>query len=275
MWECIVFCAILLSTSANGARILGIFMTPSYSHQIVFQPIWKELSLRGHQVTVYTPSPLNDPTLTNLTEYDLGFSYKYMKNLGKAAYDYKKIFNIFEETTEAQLNHPYMQDLLKNANNETYDLILVEYLWQTYYAFKEIYNVPMVGITSLPLTIIGSDALGIDKHPVVDPDLLLQFSHAESLKQRVLSWGYNWIYRLLFKIKFAPIFNRQIQKYFNGVYKTVNELTKEVNLVIGNYNFALQNVKPITPNYITISAIHVQPQKPLPEVSLSYIFFLF
>jgi hypothetical protein len=40
------------------ARILGIFPSPSFSHQIVFQTIMKALAARGHQVTVISTDPL-------------------------------------------------------------------------------------------------------------------------------------------------------------------------------------------------------------------------
>jgi glucuronosyltransferase len=43
---------------ADSARILGIFPTPSFSHQIVFQTIMKALVARGHQVTVISTDPL-------------------------------------------------------------------------------------------------------------------------------------------------------------------------------------------------------------------------
>lgn len=56
---------------------------PSISHQVIFQPIWKELSLRGHKVTVITPNPLKDPTLTNLTEIDISYMYEHMSELIK------------------------------------------------------------------------------------------------------------------------------------------------------------------------------------------------
>jgi glucuronosyltransferase len=46
-----VFCA-------RGARILGIFPTPSISHQLPFQTIMKALALRGHEITVISPDPL-------------------------------------------------------------------------------------------------------------------------------------------------------------------------------------------------------------------------
>lgn len=63
----------------QSARILGLFPTPSVSHQSVFQPIWRELSLRGHKVTVITPNPLKDPSLTNLTEIDMSEAYEIQK----------------------------------------------------------------------------------------------------------------------------------------------------------------------------------------------------
>ncbi|KAF5275158.1 hypothetical protein FQA39_LY18665 [Lamprigera yunnana] len=57
------------------ANILAIMPTPSYSHQVPFQPIWKELSLRGHQVTTITTDPVKDPSLVNLKEIDLSSAY--------------------------------------------------------------------------------------------------------------------------------------------------------------------------------------------------------
>lgn len=45
----------------ESARILCAFQMAAVSHHQVFQPIWKELSLRGHQVVVVTPYPLKEP----------------------------------------------------------------------------------------------------------------------------------------------------------------------------------------------------------------------
>jgi hypothetical protein len=43
---------------SDGARILGIFPGPSFSHQLVFQTIMKTLAARGHHVTVISTDPL-------------------------------------------------------------------------------------------------------------------------------------------------------------------------------------------------------------------------
>lgn len=241
-------------------------MTPSYSHQITFQPIWKELSLRGHEVTVYTPSPLNDPSLTNLTEYDLSFTYKIMETLGKAGFDVSKIFDLFSQVSEAQLKHPSMQDLIRNPKNDTFDILLVEYLWLPYYAFKDIYHVPLVGITSLPLTLMASESLGMWKHPIMDPEFLLGFSHAETFQQRVTSWAFNIAYRVIGMLKMVPTFDAQLKKFFTKVSKSTKDLSKEIDLVLGNYNSVLQNIKPMVPKFVPISGIHLHEQQPLPLV---------
>jgi hypothetical protein len=44
--------------STEATRILGIFPTPSISHQVTFQAIVKALAAGGHQITVISPNHL-------------------------------------------------------------------------------------------------------------------------------------------------------------------------------------------------------------------------
>ncbi|KAF7264246.1 hypothetical protein GWI33_000422 [Rhynchophorus ferrugineus] len=267
-------CFGLLLPLTYGAKILGVFMTPSHSHQVIFQSIWKELSLRGHQVTVYTPFPLRDESLTNLTEYDLSFTYDLLKEISDFGKDISADGNIYhmlkmlKVITDAQLEHQSMQDLIKNPNNETYDLFLVEYIWQSYFAFKDIYKVPMVGVLSLPPTVNMADSLGLDKHPIVDPELMLHFSQAKTFKERLQSWMTKWIFRIFHRTKFQPLYNEQLVKYFN-VDTPSYELAKDASLLIGSFNFGIYNAKPRFANYIPVNSLHIHPPKPLPDVMQS------
>lgn len=52
---------LLKNNFAESARILCVFQMAAVSHHQVFQPIWRELSLRGHEVVVITPYPLKEP----------------------------------------------------------------------------------------------------------------------------------------------------------------------------------------------------------------------
>lgn len=51
----------------NGSNILVFAPMPFKSHFIGFQPLFKELAIRGHNVTVLSAFPLKKP-LTNYTD---------------------------------------------------------------------------------------------------------------------------------------------------------------------------------------------------------------
>ncbi|PSN29408.1 hypothetical protein C0J52_28242 [Blattella germanica] len=66
-----IFLVLYLVSSSNGARILGIFPTPSSSHQVPFQTIMRALAARGHQVTIITPDPLKVGSTVLVTDTQL------------------------------------------------------------------------------------------------------------------------------------------------------------------------------------------------------------
>ncbi|KAK5639953.1 hypothetical protein RI129_010764 [Pyrocoelia pectoralis] len=140
-----------LGELCQGARILGVIPTPSYSHQVVFQPLWKELSLRGHQVTLLTTNPMNDPSLINLTEIDLSFSYKFLEdNLAELINSSQNVLKwmdltiiSFNNVVDAQLQHPEVQKLIRDPN-EHFDLLIVEYLTAPPIYFSKRFNCPYI-----------------------------------------------------------------------------------------------------------------------------------
>jgi len=104
----------------DGARILGIVPTPSYSHQVLYWPLWKELSLKGHQLTVLTTDPMNDPSLKNLTEIDLHFTYNLWSNVSALAAKKEYVnplkfidmfFTVIGDIIDKELAHPEVKKI--------------------------------------------------------------------------------------------------------------------------------------------------------------------
>jgi len=59
MHHSLVYLLVLYAVcSTKAAGILGIFPTPSISHQLTFQAIMKALAAREHQITLFSPNPL-------------------------------------------------------------------------------------------------------------------------------------------------------------------------------------------------------------------------
>ncbi|KAJ8959707.1 hypothetical protein NQ318_021899 [Aromia moschata] len=68
-------------TVRSCANILVFSSAPAYSQQMAFLELWIDLSLRGHNVTLVTPNPVNNPKLTNLTEIDVKYSCGVLDNV--------------------------------------------------------------------------------------------------------------------------------------------------------------------------------------------------
>lgn len=139
-----------------AAKILGFFGCPSISHQVIFQPIWKELSLRGHNVTIISPNIIGDPTLVNLTELDMGFTYDLLSrpenNFGMimrkdnyAIYNVHYVLNTMEQVITMILESPPVQKLLKD-DSQQFDLIIFETVHPLSNIFSAKYRVPTVGL---------------------------------------------------------------------------------------------------------------------------------
>lgn len=129
--------------ASQSANILGLFPTPSVSHQSVFQPIWKELSLRGHKVKVITPNPLKDPSLTNLTEIDMSVAYEIQKRtdekLKKTITSWVDVLDIaFVQNLpqyEYMLAHEETKKII-DSPEDSFDLIFIEFSQPLCFAFR-------------------------------------------------------------------------------------------------------------------------------------------
>lgn len=266
---------VLLNVSLiNGAKILGVIPIPSYSHQIVYRPLWKELSLRGHQVTVLTTDPVNDPSLTNLTEIDLHFTYEtWNKNLLDIISNQENFFKMIEITTltlneviDQQLSHPEVRKLIKDEN-EHFDLLIVEYLMPTMVAFAERFKCPMIGVTSLDAPAVYFELLGSPAHPVLNPDFNLPFVGKLSFKERLTSV----LYIVLGKLgngQFLDDIDRSVKKHFGNHYPFVADIQKNISMLFVNTDPIFHAVRPLVPTVIQIGGgTHRETSKSLPKVT--------
>ncbi|XP_031355683.1 uncharacterized protein LOC116180003 [Photinus pyralis] len=181
-----VQCALLLAflDLFECARILGLIPIPSYSHQVVFQPLWKELSLRGHQVTVLTTNPMNDTSLTNLTEIDLSFSYKFLEEkpaeiIGSGQLKAWSLgVQAFNSVADAQLRHHEVQRLIQSPD-DGYDLVIAEYVLPAPLYFARKFNCPYIGVISTDGTNYIYQQIGNPAHSIIYPNSLMRV-HGQS-----------------------------------------------------------------------------------------------
>ncbi|XP_072400619.1 UDP-glycosyltransferase UGT5-like isoform X6 [Diabrotica undecimpunctata] len=262
-------------------RILGIFPVPSYSHQIFFQPIWKELSLRGHNVTVVTPHPLYDSNLINLTEIDISFAYNVVSNYGwpndftnlsltVLKVDY--LFNLGNELTMEIFEYGPVHRHIDN--HDEFDLLIVQLshnLNVLLYSLAYKFQTPIVGISSLGLFLHSHDALGNPTHPIVSPDMMLNFAGELSFFDKVQSFLYNIWYRMFYYWYALPKADKIARKYFGEDMPYLGDLERNISLLLLNVNPIIHNVRPNVPNVIEINQMHIKERKPLPKDIQEYL----
>ncbi|KAK5638204.1 hypothetical protein RI129_012499 [Pyrocoelia pectoralis] len=192
--KCVLHIIFAFICAANSAKILGIVPTPSYSHQIAYQSLWKELSLRGHQVTTITTQPINDPKLVNLTEIDVKHLQTNSLILeavtdsgGNTIAEVRHYFQMMIQAIDAQLDYDPIKRLISDQD-ENFDLVIVEYFFGSPLAFATRFNCPSIGMVSVDAWNVMHHSVGNPTHPILYPDSIALFPQTLSLAERVANF---------------------------------------------------------------------------------------
>ncbi|KAJ8980326.1 hypothetical protein NQ317_008034 [Molorchus minor] len=200
---------------------------PSVSHQCVFQSLWKELSLRGHEVTVITPNPLRDPSLTNLTEIDVSYMYEIMQRHGFQYFMSKelpvhtkirRIFNLNYELAEAIFKNEKLLQIY-NGSTVNFDLIIAQtYVSPILYTLSAKLNVPIIGISSMGGWIGSHIAMGNPNIAALYSEMFLHYNGIMTFYERLSSTIYNLWVRYFLTFEALPKGDQIARKYLgNGI----------------------------------------------------------
>lgn len=132
-----------------SAKILASIFVPSFSHQLPFRPIWKELAKKGHEITLLTTDPMRDSTLKNIREIDLSGSYEILQKMNTFSLiakekttslaffnDIRKHFDAVDSVIEWQLTQPEVKTLIQNGSGY-FDVLIVEIMHPIHMAFAD------------------------------------------------------------------------------------------------------------------------------------------
>lgn len=269
-----IFVVISIIAPSENANILGVFYYPSYSHQIVYQSLVKDLADRGHQLTILTADKMTEkhPNITEIYMENL-----YMDNINFVEcrdFGGLKLFYYLLKAqvkrTDRQLSHPQVHDLIVNHQNYHFDVMILEYLYANpIIAFAELYDVPLIGISAIGTGIPVHELMGNAANPVIHPELIFPYIHGKlKFMERVSSF----IYYIGTKFLLQPIFEmmgvRQARRYFVNSTATLYSLEDRVDLMFINTNPILDYVRPITPNTIQLGSMHLNPPKEIVDLEL-------
>ncbi|KAL7047612.1 hypothetical protein ACKWTF_003053 [Chironomus riparius] len=258
-----------------SAKILGVFPTPSISHQIVFHALMKDLAARGHELVILTTDTFKTKN-PNVTQIDLHSSYKIFRDTFNFVYfknsnmDETDLFNYFVPSMmkylEEQMSHPEVKKLIAEKDKHHFDVVIMESLLNyPMLAFGEIFDAPVIEITSLDAVAENHRWMGNEANPIVHPDIILPF------QQKRLTFYERWTtLRYVYK-RFIAVPNefREMEKFIERHFPIKNpdmrKLRSRIEFMMINVHPVLGTIRPLLPNTIQLGFMHIESPKPLKD----------
>lgn len=278
----VLFVAISI-THNNAAKILAVFPTPSFSHQIVFRPFTQELAKRGHEIVIITTDPAFEKGKTppNLTEIDVhDISYEKWQELykitsrgdGDIISQMTPAFAIINEIVEMQLMVPEVQRLIKE---EKFDLLFLEACIRPALIFSHLFKAPVIQIASFGFLNYNVDTIGASWHPLLYPNNLSQkLYNLTKWDKFVAMWDYYRMENVMNAAEDAE--NAMNKRLFGSDFPTIDELKDNVQMMFLNIHPIWENNRPVPPSVVYIWGIDQKPVTNLPKVCsliLNYTYF--
>ncbi|XP_073961008.1 UDP-glucosyltransferase 2-like [Choristoneura fumiferana] len=275
-----IFSTLAALQVSDTARIFAWFPMPSISHQVVFRPLTQELAKRGHEVVVMTPDPAfpKGQTPANLTEIDVHdvsygawrdiFMSKQKEMTDDLDVQVMMLYTAMMASLETQLNTTEMKALING--NEQFDLLLIEGVVLPALAITHVIKAPVILVNSLggnPTTLAN---FGAPIHP---------FLYPFCIQKRVFNLTiWDKIQQLLKMGKMASLdryfysmTRDALSRHFGDDLPPLEELEKNVDLLLINENPVWSEARPLPSNVVYIGGIHKNPKKDLPEDLKAYL----
>ncbi|XP_071649151.1 UDP-glucosyltransferase 2-like [Temnothorax longispinosus] len=260
-----------IAAPVKTARILVIVPIPSYSHQICYQSLWIALSQRGHEVVLITTDPINDPSLTNLTEINLQSNYhiiklNFAKNVIAGTHTWLStsrtlLWALSGDIAENTFKHPKVRKMYAPDSDKKFDLVIVETVKiPSFYALAHRFNAPLIGVSSFGLRntlyyLLGAPVLS--SHPSnweMEDDTGLNLSLWRRIKNFIRQWYHIYCSINYFYPKQQAIAEKYLGK--NNI-PDIRDMERNMSLVFHSQQETLSFVRPTMPNILVFGNFHI------------------
>ncbi|CAK9804959.1 UDP-glucosyltransferase 2 [Anthophora plagiata] len=263
----------------NGARILAVKIIPSYSHQIPFRSLWKELHKRGHEIVLIAPDTMPDINSTNFRQISTNSVYKQFKKMNYVHYRVNNIpwISLVKENiceygkmfVEHILSNPEVKELYAPESKEKFDVVLFELHYiPAIHMLAHRFNAPLIGLCSFGIPIIDEYLLG----GFVMPSHLSTWEMENNVGTNLTFWKrlenfwtlWHWIY-VTFRDHMS-LQQRIAEEYFGKPLPSILDFLKNISLVFVNQDPIMSYARPSLPNVIMFHSTHISKNvEPLPQ----------
>ncbi|CAL8107627.1 unnamed protein product [Orchesella dallaii] len=257
----------------DSAKILFLLPIASKSHINIFHSLVLGLAERDHNITVVAPLKLKEP-LPNVREispipfeilnpaFYSGNPFERRKE-GKAG-----LFLSFNSTfMEVGSDMMYRNEEIKHLmETGTFDLIIVN-AFMNHFVLGIVHKlqVPHMYVITVPAMNVQVEKFGLYLPPSFVPCSFAAFSDRMNFKERVLNFIAEYFMLINTKVRWVPYLSKMYQDHLGSDVPDVDEIDKNVTLLLMNSHFSLTYPRPLMPDVVEVGGLHTRPSKPLPN----------
>ncbi|XP_022814630.1 UDP-glucuronosyltransferase 2B1-like isoform X2 [Spodoptera litura] len=275
----------IFAVNVQSARILGLFPHTGKSHQMVFDPLLRTLAERGHDVTVVSFFPIKNPP-ANYTIVSLeGLAAQGVETIDLSYFDSQnKLLNTLgiEKVIRQILDFQPLADMatgicsnivdfvpLANAMKKSYDVILVEnFNSDCMLGLMHVHGLkaPYISLSSSAMMQWSADRIGVNDNPSYVPLVSSEFTSQMTFLQRLENTILNVYYKTWFRYAIQMKEKAIIEKRFGRRIPDLQEIAKNVSMMLVNTFHSLNGVRPLLPGVIEVGGMHLDhSRKPIPH----------
>lgn len=262
----------------SSYNILGLFPYPAKSHFVVFEALLTELAKRGHNVTVYSSFPRNEP-ISNYREVSVAKCFSLPKYMESSGIEHLKRFeNMFTLLTYPFFEFAPTYEELKsckplldlwNSTARNYDLMLTETFHTDFFKlYSYRFDIPFINFHSCPALPWMSDAVGLPDNPSYIPYAYATFTtEAKGFLQRLENFLIYTYSRWIYKQKSSDVYDEIAREIFGSVPSLI-DVERNTSLLFLNSHFTINVARPLPPAVVEVSGLTIKQANRLPQVSI-------
>lgn len=266
----------------NSYNILVIIDFPARSTFVFLKPLLKELSSKGHALTVVSNFAINEK-LPNYKEIliegtsildaeKLTSDLKYIAKIQfLSKYIIPSILSKYSNNScELLFSTKAVEELY--TNNETYDVIMVNIFHsECVFQIANKLNGPLVAFHPTIMVPWAAGKFAMPLNPAVVPSPFLPLSTKMSFSERLENAVVTWCHLLYHNLVMYHRDKTIVAKYFGpSDAEKLEKIGNTVSLFMLNTHYSVNLPKAALPNIIEIGGIHIVKPNAVPKVCLPF-----
>ncbi|CAG7833890.1 unnamed protein product [Allacma fusca] len=259
-------------TPVSSERILFVLPIATKSHKNVFEPLYKALAAKGHEVTVVSPVKPSK-TSKNIREIvpvplkDIFGAFDPFEERKKTLIGQLATFAAWDLITGPCIRTYENQEFM-GLLNEKWDLVFLNgFVNDCFAGFVYKIGVPFIMVTSMATPSYIAELVG-NRLPMsfVPIQSVSGLSDDMNFGQRLLNFCMGMLFLSL--QSFSPVTRRQediYRKYLGEDLPGYREIEGNVSMIFSNSYFPLTYPRPLLPDIVEIGGMHCRPAEPLPK----------